>query len=141
MITIPLWVLLAFAMWTVLTLLCTVGVYRWSRILSGRGQLKDFPATNIEGSDWYKRAMRAHANCLENLPVYGSIAVVAWAARVDTPALDVLALTVMGGRIVQTLIHVALPMTNPAIAVRFAAFFTQIICMVWMAVIIVCEAA
>jgi hypothetical protein len=34
--TIPLWVLLGFAAWTLLTLFTTVGVYRWTRILTGR---------------------------------------------------------------------------------------------------------
>jgi hypothetical protein len=31
-VTVPLWALLGFATWTVLLLLGTVGVYRWSRI-------------------------------------------------------------------------------------------------------------
>lgn len=34
--TIPIWVLLGFAGWTLLTLFGTVGVYRWSHILTGR---------------------------------------------------------------------------------------------------------
>ena len=33
--TVPVWMLLGFAAWTVLLLLTTVGVYRWSRILTG----------------------------------------------------------------------------------------------------------
>ena len=33
--TVPVWMLLAFATWTVVLLLGTVGVYRWSRILTG----------------------------------------------------------------------------------------------------------
>ena len=32
--TTPLWVLLAFAVWTLLVLLAGVGVHRWSRIFS-----------------------------------------------------------------------------------------------------------
>jgi hypothetical protein len=40
--TTPVWVLLGFAGWTVLTLLATVGWYRWSRILTGRAELKEF---------------------------------------------------------------------------------------------------
>jgi len=34
--TIPLWVLLGFAIWSLLTLFATAGVYRWTRILTGR---------------------------------------------------------------------------------------------------------
>jgi len=33
---IPVWVLLGFAAWTLFILFTTVGVYRWSRILTGR---------------------------------------------------------------------------------------------------------
>jgi uncharacterized MAPEG superfamily protein len=64
--------LVRFAAWTVLLLLATVGVYRWSRILTGRMPLRSFRADQIE-ADWYIRAMRAHANCVENLPVFDAI--------------------------------------------------------------------
>ena len=60
--------LLGFAAWTLLLLSATVGVYRWSRILTGRAGAGAFQADNIQGEEWYKRAMRAHANCMENLP-------------------------------------------------------------------------
>ena len=46
---------------------------RWSRILTGRSGVGGFPADQVEGEEWYKRAMRAHANCIENLPVFGAI--------------------------------------------------------------------
>ena len=71
--TVPVWMLLGFATWTVLLLLTTVGVYRWSRILTGRAPIREFRADRVEGEEWYKRAMRAHANCVENLPVFGAI--------------------------------------------------------------------
>ena len=71
--TLPVWMLVGFAAWTVLLLVATVGVYRWSRILTGRVPIRNFRADQIEGEDWYKRAMRAHANCVENLPVFTAI--------------------------------------------------------------------
>src|SRR5690606_1405406 len=105
--TTPLWVLLAFAGWTVFTLFVTVGYYRWSRILTGRTDIKDFRADQVEGTDFYKRSMRAHANCVENLPVYASIVVVATAAGVSSPVLDDLALVVIAARVVHTLVHLS----------------------------------
>lgn len=33
------------------------GTLRWSRILTGRTQMKEFRADKIEGEDWYHRAM------------------------------------------------------------------------------------
>ncbi len=65
---IPVWVLLGFAAWTLLLLFATVGVYRWSRILTGRTAIATWRADESQGSEWYRRAMRAHMNCIENLP-------------------------------------------------------------------------
>ena len=64
--SIPVWVLLAFAV------ILTVGMYRWGLIFAGRVQVNQFRADHVEGSDRYRRAMRAHLNCLENLPIYGA---------------------------------------------------------------------
>ena len=45
--TVPVWMLLGFAGWTVLLLLGTVGVYRWSRILTGMVPIRSFRADQI----------------------------------------------------------------------------------------------
>jgi len=91
--SIPLWVLLGFAAWTLLTLFATVGVYRWTRILSGRTGIAEWRADEPQGSDWYRRAQRAHMNCLENLPVYTALVIVLYVRQIDTTALDALALS------------------------------------------------
>jgi hypothetical protein len=62
---IPVWVLLGFAAWTLFILFVTVGVYRWSRILTGRTAIAEWRADERQGSEWYCRAVRAHLNCLE----------------------------------------------------------------------------
>ena len=90
--TVPVWVLLGFAAWTLLTLFGGVGVYRWSHILTGRAQIKEFRADVPQGSEWYLRAMRAHANCVENLPVYAAIVVALNATGLHSPTIDVLAI-------------------------------------------------
>jgi len=132
--TIPVWVLLGFAGWTLLTLIGSVAVYRWSRILTGRAQISEFRADAPQGADWYRRAMRAHANCVENLPVYAAIVVASMAAGVRSATLDVLAVVLLGARVCQTLTHVAFEMTNRAVAVRFSFFAVQIACMFWMGI-------
>ncbi len=66
--TVPLWALLGFAVWTVVLLITTVGVYRWSRILTGRVQIREFPGDQVEGEEWYKRAMRTHATAWRTYP-------------------------------------------------------------------------
>ena len=139
--TVPLWVLLAFACWTLVVLMIGVGIRRWALILSGQAQLTDFPADVAHGSTPYRRAVRAHANCVENLPVYGAIAVTAFAAHAGGPTLDALAVTVMAARICQTVTHMAFAETNVSVFVRFSFFLVQIIAMFWMAAEIVSQAA
>ena len=52
-------------------------------------------------------------------------------------ALDMLALTLIGARIAQTLIHVSREQTNLLASVRFGFFFVQLICMFWMTGLVV----
>jgi uncharacterized MAPEG superfamily protein len=134
--TIPLWVLLGFAMWTLVVLFATVGMYRWSRILTRRTPIGEWRADEQQGSDWYRRAMRAHANCLENLPVYGALVVVMVAAGIHDARLDVLAVTLLGARVLHTLVHVAVPQTDAVAAVRFAFYLAQVLCMFAMTAVI-----
>ena len=141
LMTIPLWVLLGFAAWTLLTLFTTVGVYRWTRILTGRVAIADWRADEPQGSEWYRRAVRAHMNCVENLPVYTALVVVLLAIHADTPVLDALAIIILVARIFQTVIHLALEQTNTVAALRFACFFTQALCMIAMGVIAAASAA
>ena len=132
--TIPEYVLLGFAVWTLVTLLAGVGVYRWSRILTGRAEMRDFRADGAGWTDFYTRATRAHANCIENLAVYAAIVFAARAAGLDDGTLDVLACAILGARVLQTLVHLATVQTNKVVGVRFALFFVQLVGMLWMGV-------
>lgn len=132
--TTPVWVLLGFAGWTLLILLLSVGVYRWSHILTGRRAIADFRADGADGADWYKRATRAHANCIESLPVYGAIVLAAQSAHVDDALLDALACILLAARLIQSTVHISFVQSNKVVSVRFSFFFVQFICMSWMAV-------
>ena len=103
---LPVWMLVGFAAWTLLLLPATVGVNRWSRILTGRAAIREFRADQIEGVDWYKRAMRAHANCVENLPVFGAIVFGLYVGNVGSALVNALAVAVLVARIMQSLVHV-----------------------------------
>lgn len=134
---LPLWMLLGFAAWTILLLLTTVGIYRWSRILTGRAPIRSFKADDVQGEDWYRRSMRAHANCIENLPIFGAIVFVLYAGELSGTTIDILAATVLAARIIQSLVHVSFVQTNPVVSVRFTFFFVQIVCFLWLIGIIV----
>src|SRR5919112_1883543 len=101
--TLPVWMLLGFATWTVALLLVTVGVYWWSRILTRRVPIRKFRADQVEGPDWYKRSMRAHANCIENLPVFGAIVFGLYVGNVGSVLVNALAVAVLLARVMQSL--------------------------------------
>jgi hypothetical protein len=130
--SIPVWVLLGFAAWTMVILFTTVGTYRWSRIFTGRAEISEWQADEQQGSDWYRRAIRAHLTCVENLPVYTAIVVALLASHVNNHLLDGLAITILAARICQSSIHLLLEQTNSVAGVRFAFFFVQAVCMIAM---------
>ena len=135
--TVPVWMLLGFAAWTLLLLLATVGVYRWTRILTRRIAIRDFRADRVEGEDWYLRSMRAHANCVENLPVFGTIVLALYVAGVSGPTVNFLSISVLAARVAQSLVHVCFVQTNTVAAVRFAFFLVQFVSFCALIVIVV----
>jgi uncharacterized MAPEG superfamily protein len=116
---IPVWVLLGLAAWTLLILFATVGVYRWSRILTGRTAIATWRADEQQGSEWYRRAIRVHMNCVENLPIYTAIVVALLAAHVTSPIVDGLAITILIARICRSTIHLLFKQTNMVAGIRF----------------------
>jgi uncharacterized MAPEG superfamily protein len=90
----------------------------------GTRGLRDFRPDQIEGADWYKRRMRAHANCIENLPVFGAIVFGLYVENVAGALVDALAIAVLVARILQSLVHVFFVQTNTVLANRKAALNT-----------------
>jgi len=126
--TMPIWMLLGFAAWTILLLTFTIGVYRWSLIFAGRAPINGFRADQPENADWYKRAMRAHANCVENLPVFAAIVLAICASGTSGPFVDFASICVLAARVMQSLVHVCLFQTSSVVAVRFSFLLVQVVC-------------
>jgi uncharacterized MAPEG superfamily protein len=137
--TTPVLVLLGFAAWTLLTLFGSIGVYRWSRILTGRASIAEWRADLPQGCEWYQRAMRAHMNCIENLPIYTAVVVALTEVNLRSSVIDELSVAMLVARIGQTLVHIALPPTNAATSLRFALFFLQAVCMISMGAAIIAK--
>ena len=131
---------LAFAMWTIAVLTFTIGVQRWSLILSGKAELKSFPGDQPHGSAFYRRATRAHANCIENLPVFAAIVIAAQASGAHSPTLDALAAAAVVARVLQTSTHL-ISGSNAAIGVRFSFLSVQLVAFFWMGALIALHAA
>ena len=135
--TMPIWMLLGFAAWTILLLSATIGVYRWGLIFAGRAPINGFPADHPDGADWYKRSMRAHANCVENLPVFAAIVFALQVSGAGGPVADLALVGVLVGRVMQSLVHVCLPQTSSVVAVRFTFLLVQLLCFFTLIVIVV----
>jgi uncharacterized MAPEG superfamily protein len=136
--TIPLWILLLFALWSLMVLSATIGVYRWGRILSGQAGIGGFRYDKVQGHPaWYRRGMRAHGNCIENLPVYGAIVVILSALGLDSPWLDRPAVVLMAARVEQSLVHVSFVETNITVSSRCASYFIQVLAMLGVIGIII----
>lgn len=131
--TFPLWMLLGFALWTAAVLIFAVGTYRFCNIFAGRAGMASFPADSKEGAPWYQRAMRAHANCVENLPLFTMVVFALYASGVSSPATDAMAGTALAARICQSLIHIATVQTDRVVMFRFSFFLMQLLCFIGIA--------
>ncbi len=120
--SVTLLALLGFISWT-LFLLVLMEVIRSKLVLTGAVPANGFNPENSNLSPFMQRLARAHANCLEGLPVFGGLmllAVVAGRSAVTDP----LAYVLLGGRIVQSVIHLA-STSAVAVSARFTAFALQ----------------
>jgi len=114
--------LLGFIAWTLL-LLVIMETIRSRLVLTGAVAANGFQPDNANLSPFMQRLARAHANCLEGLPVFGGLLLVAAVAG-RTAVTDPLAWVLLGARVVQSLIHLA--STSPAaVTARFTAFAVQ----------------
>jgi uncharacterized MAPEG superfamily protein len=72
---------------------------------------------------------------VENLPIFAVIVLAAWIAGVESPLFNLLAMVVLVFRIIQSIIHI---ISGDQIATWFrtATFAVQILCEIWMALMI-----
>ncbi len=115
--------LLGFLTWTLL-LLAVMEAVRVKIVASGQVPANGFNPENSNLSPFMQRLARAHANCIEGLPLFGGLmllAVVAGRAGVT----DSLAYVFLTARIVQSSVHVV-STSVPAVNLRFAAFVVQL---------------
>ena len=124
--TIPQWTLLGFAAWTLALLMATVGVYRWGNILFAKAALASFRHDAPEGG-WYQRGTRAHANCIENLPVFGAVVYFVTIVDLHGPLVDGLCIATLAARVIQSCVHISHEQTNAFVAVRFSFYSVQLV--------------
>jgi uncharacterized MAPEG superfamily protein len=82
-----------------------------------------FTPDNAGLSPFMQRLARAHANCIESLPIFGGLLLIAVATD-RTSITDPLGYLLLGCRVFQSLVHLA-SVTAAAVTIRFTAFAVQ----------------
>lgn len=126
----PLQALLGFTAWTLL-LIAAVFLYRGLKFVTGT-PINHWPrgAKPADDAALVKRIEDAHANCLENLPVFAVI-VLAAAAMSRLDAIALLAPWVLYARVGQTAVHL-LGVGQIHVLVRASFWSVQLVLFFWM---------
>ena len=122
--------LTAFIAWALL-LLVLMEVIRSQLVLRGKVPANGFTPDNASLSPFMQRLSRAFANCVEGLPIFGGLLVVALLTD-RTNITDPLAPWLLAARIVQSGFHLA-SLSVMAVNLRFAAFAVQLVIAVYWA--------
>jgi len=123
------WSLLGFAAWTLSLVLFTIGIPRISAVMLKRAKPSSFDPSVPHGSERYRRCMRAHANCVENLPVFAALVLLGSLLHVEGSTFQIAAALVLPARVLQSVAHIASG-RNRAILARFSFFTVQLACFV-----------
>lgn len=115
--------LLANTLWAIVLVIWVVS-YRAVLILGGKKRVNEFPASG-DNSDkpFYSRLLRAHANTMENLPLF-AVVIIAAVLLNDTSLSDSLAWVLVGARIAQSVVHLT-STSELAVWIRFCLFAVQ----------------
>ena len=115
-------ILTGFIAWALL-LLVLMEALRSQLVLQGKVPANGFAPDNAGLTPFMQRLARAHANCVEGLPIFGGLLLVAIVT--DRAAVtDPLAYLFLASRVFQSLVHLA-SLSAAAVMVRFTAFAVQ----------------
>ena len=116
-------VLTLFIAWTLCLLVLMEGI-RSYLVLSGRTKSNEFKPDNANLSPFLQRLARAHANCVESLPVLGGLLLIAMVTG-RTGVTDPLAPWLLLARMAQSITHLV-SVSVVAVNVRFSFFAVQL---------------
>jgi uncharacterized MAPEG superfamily protein len=114
--------LTGFIAWTLL-LLVVMELIRTQLVLRGKVPANGFTPDNAGLSPFMQRLARAHANCVEGLPVFGGLLLVSIVTG-STAMTDPLAYVFLACRVFQSLVHLT-SLSATAVSIRFTAFACQ----------------
>lgn len=115
--------LIGYVAWTLL-LLVGVVLYRTVLVLGGKRAANDFDPRGNDGSAFYGRLSRAHANCYENLPLFGALVLLAMVTG-NGDITDPLARWVLVARFAQSIVHM-ISTSEMAVTIRVTFLLVQL---------------
>jgi uncharacterized MAPEG superfamily protein len=127
-------VLLLLIAWTLVLLLVMEGI-RSYLTLSGKRKANEFAPDNTGLSPFMQRLARAHANCIEGLPLFGGLLLVAIITG-HSQITDPLAPVLLIARLIQSTIHLT-SISERAVKLRFSAFAVQLLIATWWVIALV----
>ena len=129
--------LTGFVSWA-LFLLVLMETIRSKLVVAGAVPANGFNPDNSNLSPFMQRLARAHANCVEGLPIFGGLMLIAVVAGRSTVT-DPLAYVFLATRILQSVIHLS-SLSALAVTLRFSAFAVQMAIAVYWAIRLVVAA-
>jgi uncharacterized MAPEG superfamily protein len=129
--------LTGFIAWTLL-LLVVMELIRTQLVLRGKVPANGFTPDNASLSPFMQRLARAHANCVEGLPVFGGLLLVSIVTE-RTAMTDPLAYVFLACRVFQSLVHLT-SLSATAVSLRFTAFACQMAIGLYWAFILLASA-
>ena len=123
--------LTGFVAWSLFLLVLMEGM-RSRLVVSGAIPANGFNPENSNLSPFMQRLARAHANCVEGLPIFGGLMLVAVVSDRATVT-DPLAFVFLAARVLQSMIHLG-SVSALAVTLRFSAFAVQMAIAVFWAI-------
>ncbi len=121
------WSLLGFVVWTLALVVLGIGIPRLTAIQRQEARPNSFVANVPHGSERYQRTLRAHMNCVENLPVFFVLVWLGAELHVPGSLFQIAAMLVLPARILQSSAHIVSG-RNRAVLFRFAFYLVQLAC-------------
>ena len=117
-------ILVGFVSWTIFLGLLVVG-YRAIEVLLGKKKSNEFTAGQKHGTPLYWEMNRAHANALENLPIFAALVLIGnVSGKVDLFFIYGCML-LLGARVLQSVTHL-ISTSVLAVDVRFTFYLIQV---------------
>ncbi|HEY1836256.1 MAG: MAPEG family protein [Rhizomicrobium sp.] len=126
--------LVFYALWA-LALVLMIAADRLLLVAKGEMKNNAFASGVPHGTESYWRINRAHINTCENLAIFAAIVLCGWVAGMESATFNLLATIVVVARIVQSVVHI-FSGSQGATWLRTLAFAVQIVCEIWMAILI-----